>query len=103
MALFTVHVVGVGKPLNGAAVTIYGEKPDVAEGAESAGFLDEDKQAIYADYQMLIAEGNPGQTDRHGDFKFHVQSGTIMSIKVSKISHGTEWYRFQEATGSDIL
>ena len=103
MAAYTVHTTGNGKLLKGAAVTIYNENPDLAKGSESTSFVDEDKAAIFSDHQMLIAEGNPGLSNQFGDFEFHVQSGTIMAIKVSKISHGTFWYRYKEATGSDIL
>ena len=103
MALFTIHTTAAGKLLTGATVTVYGEKPSVAEGQESANFSSGDMASIYADHEMLVAEGNPGLTDQFGDFKFHTKSGTIMAIKVSKISHGTRWFRYQEATGSDIL
>lgn len=103
MAYFTVHAESNGKPINAADVTVFDEKPAVAKGSESSNFAAGDKASIFSDHQLSVAELNPGKTDVFGDFTFHVESLTLMAILVAKTSIGQRWYRFQEATGSDIL
>ena len=103
MAYFTVHAESDGKPIFNANVTVYDEKPLVAVGTEGANFAADDKTSIFSNHQLTTAKANPGKTDVFGDLTFHVQSLSLMAILVERTGVGARWFRFQEATGSDVF
>jgi hypothetical protein len=103
MGKMRVRVTTQGKRVTGASVTVYIEKPSVAQGNESSNFSSGDKATIYSDYQFQNVIANPGITDTFGEFEFFVPGMTVMAIQISKASIGTRWHRFEEPSPTDIL
>ena len=101
MASHTVCVSTSGRPVKGAEVTVYTERPEVTPGNEEGTFGDADKATIYSDNALATPADNPVETTIYGEAGFFAPSGSQFALRISRSGYGTRWVRFVDIVGSD--